>query len=303
VVCFDFFAKNQNKPSKRLSKNTNFKNFSMKNSLLLLLFCSFYSALTAQNSPTKPFVLGEIRELDSKILGEKRTLNVYLPDGYSTNDTIRYPVIYLLDGSADEDFIHVAGLVQFCNFPWVKTLPPSIVVGVANVDRKRDFTYPTTIEKDKKDFPTTGGSAKFIAFIEQELQDFVGKTYKTNAQKTLIGQSLGGLLATEILFKKPHLFTHYALISPSLWWDNESLLAIKPAFVQPDFTQNIQIFLAVGNEGEIMVGGVNRLKDLIKQAKQPTISWHFKSLEDRNHATIHHEAVYKAFEWFKYPPQ
>ena len=37
-------------------------------------------------------------------------------------------------------------------------------------------------------------------------------------------QSLGGLLATEILLKNPEMFDNYFIISPSLWWDDESLL-------------------------------------------------------------------------------
>ncbi len=54
-------------------------------------------------------MLGVIDEIQSTLLGEKRILNIYLPEGYNKNDTTNYPVTYLLDGSADEDFIHVAG--------------------------------------------------------------------------------------------------------------------------------------------------------------------------------------------------
>lgn len=51
---------------------------------------------------SKPFVLGVIDEIQSTILSEKRILNIYLPEGYSKTDTTKYPVVYLLDGSADE---------------------------------------------------------------------------------------------------------------------------------------------------------------------------------------------------------
>jgi predicted alpha/beta superfamily hydrolase len=171
----------------------------------LILFYTAMQVLAQKNTSnqvetTKPFVLGVIDEIQSIQLGEKRILNIYLPEGYKQDDTAKYAVIYLLDGSADEDFIHVAGLVQFNNFPWINRVPKSIVVGIATVDRKRDFTYPTSVESDKKRFPTTGHSDKFIAFIEKELQPFIEKKYRTNASKMLIGQSLGGLLATEVLF-------------------------------------------------------------------------------------------------------
>src|SRR5437868_3820441 len=72
----------------------------------------------------KPFVLGVITELESTELKEKRILNIYLPEGY--NDTTSYAVVYLLDGAADEDFIHVTGLYQFNNFEWINGAPKSI---------------------------------------------------------------------------------------------------------------------------------------------------------------------------------
>ena len=93
-----------------------------------------------------PFEVGNIDEIHSEQLSEKRVLNIYLPEGYSQKDTITYPVIYLLDGSAGEDFIHIAGLIQYANFSWINMLPKSILVGIANVDRRRDSSFQTTIE-------------------------------------------------------------------------------------------------------------------------------------------------------------
>jgi hypothetical protein len=52
-----------------------------------------------------------------------------------------------------------------------------------------------------------------------------------------------------------------------------------------------------------MVGGAERLKALIDGGKNPQIITTFKYLGDKNHASILHEAVYKAFESFKTPPQ
>src|SRR6478752_6770666 len=153
----------------------------------------------AKKETCKPFVLGVIEELESKELGEKRILNIYLPEGYNQNDTTHYPVIYLLDGSADEDFIHVVGLYQFNNFSWINRVPKSIIVGIANVDRKRDFTFPTSMSSQKKMLPSSGKSAKFISFLENELQTFIEKNYRCSGFKSLIGQSLAGLFATEVL--------------------------------------------------------------------------------------------------------
>ena len=268
----------------------------MNKILCVFIGLSFFivdSFAQQKRNPT-PFILGETDTIQSAELKETRTINIYLPEGYSPDSATVYPVIYLLDGSADEDFIHVAGLVQFANFPWIDLLPKSIVVGIANVDRRRDFTFPTTIEKDKKDFPTTGSSAKFIAFIEKELQPFIQRNYKTSSTKTIIGQSLGGLLATEILFTKPSLFSKYIIVSPSLWWDNESLLTKATATINQPTT----VFIAVGKEGAVMEGDAHKLNDLLIAKNNKNLAVNFEYFGGENHASILHWAVFKAFEIF-----
>lgn len=285
----------------------------MKNNILLFTF-TFISVFAFGQKPkvkpvetTKPFVLGVIEEIQSKELAEKRVLNIYLPEGYNQNDTIKYPVIYLLDGSADEDFIHIVGLVQFNSFEWIDQVPKSIVVGIATVDRRRDFTFPTTIQEDKKTDPTTGHSDKFISFIEKELQPFIETKYKTNNDKTIIGQSLGGLLATEVLLKKPTIFNKYIIISPSLWWDNGSLLNLNSNLLTENYHQQTDIYIGVGKEGltptEIprkMEVDANLLTEKIKGSKSKKVKVFFDYLPQENHATIMHQAVSNSFR-FLYP--
>lgn len=281
----------------------------MEKRILLLIFIILTKLTFAQTSETKqangdkPFVLGVIEEIQSKELNEKRILNIYIPVGYNPKDTVKYPVIYLLDGSADEDFIHIVGLVQFNSFEWVDQIPKSIVVGIATVDRRRDFTFPTTIEEDRKKFPTTGHSDKFISFLEKELQTFIEKKYKTNNSKTLIGQSLGGLLATEILFKKPALFNKYIIVSPSLWWNNGSLLNQKQEISNDIFTQQTDVYIAVGKEGltpsripRVMEVDANLLAEKIQANKNKNVTVLFDYLPQENHATILHQAVSNAFK-------
>jgi len=256
---------------------------------------------------SKPFVLGVIDEIQSKELNEKRILNIYLPEGYNPAEATKYPVIYLLDGSADEDFIHISGLVQFNSFEWINQVPKSIVVGIATVDRRRDFTFPTTVENDKTRFPTTGHSDQFIAFIEKELQPFIEKKYKTNDSKTIIGQSLGGLLGTEILLKKPTLFNKYVIVSPSLWWNNGSLLDLDSEMLKENFKQPTEIYIAVGKEGlaptaipHVMEVDANLLAEKLKGSKSKNVKTYFDYFPEENHGSILHIAVSNSFKFF-YP--
>ncbi|AWA31455.1 esterase [Flavobacterium magnum] len=247
----------------------------------------------------KPFVLGVVDEYHSAQLNENRILNIYLPEGYDPDNGTKYPVIYLLDGSADEDFIHVVGLLQFYNFDWINLVPKSIVVGIASVDRQRDFTFPTTVAEDRKKYPTTGHSDRFMAFIEKELQPYIEKKYHAGTERTIIGQSLGGLLATEILFKKTQLFNRYIIISPSLWWDNGSLLN-----EQTPNLRDVAVYLAVGKEGltptatpRVMEVDANVLSEKLKKSGTEGADIYFDYLPEENHATIMHQAVMNAFKY------
>lgn len=273
--------------------------------IILLAFLTTVSFGQTKKSKTtdqsKVFALGLIDEIQSKELSEKRIINIYLPEGYNKNDTTRYPVVYLLDGSADEDFIHIVGLYQFNSFPWINRVPKSIIVGIANVDRKRDFTYPTTIEADKKRYPTTGHSDRFIAFVENELQPYIQNLYKTNTSKTLIGQSLAGLLATEILLEKPNLFSQYIIISPSLWWNDGSLLKANAEALTQAVKSKKGIYIGVGKEGlgpsdipHVMEVDVNLLVEKLMLLKNKNLQINFDYLPQEDHATITHQAVFNA---------
>jgi predicted alpha/beta superfamily hydrolase len=268
--------------------------------ILQLIFASPSLAdadkIKKQNN-SKPFVLGWVDKIQSNLLSENRTLNIYLPDGYYKDTSLSYPVIYLLDGSSNEDFIHIVGVVQFLSM--IQAIPKTIVVGIANVDRKHDFTFPTHIQKDKNDFPTAGGSAKFIEFVEKELQPFIQKKYRTNNSKTLIGQSLGGLFATEVLLNKAQLFNHYIIISPSLWWDNESLLSKAPQLFKRQPDTNVKVYISVGTENKNMQDEAKKLASILRQSGKRNLIIKFDRLPKESHITILHNSVYKALSSMK----
>lgn len=227
--------------------------------VLAILFTTF--SMFAQSTITiehkEDIIIGEHISFLSEILDETKEINIYLPLNYSEDTTLNYPVIYVLDGAIDEDFIHISGLVQFGSASWVNLVPNSIVVGIVNKDRQHDFTFPSQNKKQLKKMPTSGGSEKYIQFLKNELLPLINETYRVSDVKTVIGQSLGGLLATEILFINPDLFDNYIIISPSLWWDNASLLETEIA----KFQSQKRIYIAIGNEDKKMNLNIDQLKE------------------------------------------
>lgn len=263
----------------------------IKKSFLLILFVFLFNSSFAQNlDESINLNLGKIETFYSNELKENRTLNIFLPVNFDSTKV--YPVIYVLDGSMNEDVVHIYGLSQF--FPLYYFMPECIVVGIQNVDRKRDFTFHTDLKELKETYPTTGHSEAFIAFIEKELKPFIQDKYSKSTTNFIIGQSLGGLLATEILIKKPYLFSHYLIVSPSLWWDDESLLKkIESKEFKHTIPDSTYVYVSVGNkEPKIMLSGAKRLYKVIRPIKG--IKCDYKLMKDEDHATILHNSIYQA---------
>ena len=123
----------------------------------------------------------------------------------------------------------------------------------------------------------------------------------------IIGQSLGGLFAAEVLLKKPSLFNKYIIICPSLCWDNGSLLEQDGAILTESFTTQTSIYIAVGKEGltpteipRVMEVDANLLADKLKGTKSKHVRVFFDYLPMENHATIMHQAVMNAFHFLPF---
>ncbi len=282
----------------------------MRNTVVLILVM-LLSVVRAGAQGRVPVQCGEVSigrcyEMKSKALGEVRKVNVYLPEGYDANDSVRYPVVYLLDGGADEDFIHVVGAYQFSSFSWVHRVKPSIIIGIVNVDRRRDYTFPTKVAEHTAAYPTTGHSAPFINYLEQELMPWVKRNYRVNGSRTIIGESLGGLLATEILINDPAMFNRDVIISPSLWWNEASLLKTNWKQWSRKVTKPTEIYIGVGKEGltpgpnpRVMEVDANVLYDQINAQKNSRVKVKFDYLQDEDHATIGHQAVLNSIKYLK----
>ncbi|MEL7531927.1 MAG: alpha/beta hydrolase-fold protein, partial [Bacteroidota bacterium] len=246
------------------------------------------------------FPFGLVERIDSKALSEERSLNIYLPQGYHPDSAQTYPVVYVLDGSANEDFPHIAGLMQFLNM--YDLAPKSIVVGIANVDRYRDFTFPSEDKEDLEALPTSGGAEAFMTFVETEVLPLIAERYPLNGEATIIGQSLGGLIATEFLMKKPALFTQYIIVSPSLWWNKQALIKTANQYFQTHPEIEAKVFVSLGEEHPVMHKVADELVESIQKSGNEKLSVHYLPILTEDHATILHKAVYAAFEWL-YPKE
>lgn len=184
----------------------------------------------------KPSVHGDLRLIEgfeSKILGNKRTLRILLPEGYDKDSRARYAVFYMHDGQNLFD-----GMTSFIpNKEWrvdettyalakSKLVEPLIVVGIDNAGAARGDEYLPT--QDTLNNTKLGGQADgFTRFVVEEVMPYVNKTFRTKTGPTdtgVGGSSFGGVISLHMALTRSDVFGKAAVFSPSLWWDNKVMI-------------------------------------------------------------------------------
>lgn len=277
---------------------------------LFLVSCSSEKTTTNQNQ----IIIGAKDSLYSDILGEQREIWVHVPASFSEGKT--YPVLYLLDG--DGHFYSVMGMIkQLSTTNGNSVVPEMVIVGIPNTDRLRDLT-PTHVGDSAS---TSGGGDSFTNFIEKELIPYMDDKYPTNSYKTMIGHSLGGLMAIDILISKPELFDNYVAIDPSLWWDNRKiLLEAKLALSRKNFDEK-SLFVGVANTmpagmdtTQVLsdtTNNTNHIRSILEFSKvaammpENNLNFDWSYYDNQDHGSVplitEHDAMKFLFSWYEAP--
>ncbi|HEV3408792.1 MAG TPA: alpha/beta hydrolase-fold protein [Chthoniobacterales bacterium] len=174
-------------------------------------------------------------DFESRVLGNRRDVLVYLPPGYRRSRTRRFPVMYLHDGQNVFD-----AATAFGGNEWgadetaqrlvnQKLIEPVIIVAVANTGENRIHEYTPTRGRlqDGKRKRSRGLLRQYGSFLINELKPFIDARYRTLTEADytgLGGSSLGGLATIVLGLWFPNVFRRLAVMSPSIWWDNCVLL-------------------------------------------------------------------------------
>jgi predicted alpha/beta superfamily hydrolase len=78
-----------------------------------------------------------------------------------------------------------------------------------------------------------GGADAFLKVIETEIKPRIHALLKVDAgNEALYGHSLGGLAVLRALFTEPSAFRTFIAASPSIWWNDKSVLEGEAGFTQ-----------------------------------------------------------------------
>lgn len=201
--------------------------------VIVLLVSTHQAAVAAQATcRTTSFTL------HSAILNEDGAFQIYVPPEPGSGTK----AIYVLDGQAQ--FKTVVGALSALGEN------RHLVIGVGNIWlRDRDYT-PTRVSPsasvDAAAAAVSGGGERFFAHLANELLPYVDSHYPVGSSRILIGHSLGGLLAVDILLNHPGVFGRFIVIDPSMWWDNSRLVTEANSRLRQSFAPTA-LFLAIAN--------------------------------------------------------
>lgn len=236
-----------------------------------------------------PLVIGQTFTLESPIMGGPREINVWLPPSYGEGDR-RYPVLYLLDGGAAQDFHHISGLAQLGSISGM--MQEMIVVGVASKDRQNELAARSSDPEAVARWPNHGQSDRFRRFLSTEVQPLIESRFRSSGETALIGESLAALFVVESFLEQPDLVDRYIAISPSLWWDHEALSREADALLAAHPAGDRTLVLTIADEGGEMQSGMDRLVRTLGASPPQGLVWRYEPRHEETHATIYHGAAF-----------
>lgn len=257
------------------------------------------STPTSENKPPESPDIVQT-SIHSAILGEDRSVIIHLPRNYSKDTAQKYPVMYVLDGTSQDD--HTADKITVLSDAGL--VPAAIVVGLPNTrgNRERDQTPPfmrRNVDDEKSPY---GAGDKFLLFIEKELIPFIERQYRTSGYRTLSGNSRGGLLVLYSLLVKPDLFQARFCYSTPVWRFENLMVNKLSEFLRASAGLKGFLYISVGDkETDNIIGGFTRLVDVLKKNRKKPFRW----VADRTPYAVHQDnaliSTSKGIsEWGKY---
>lgn len=267
--------------------------------LLVLATSAGADTTTPAAKENKLISIGYQHGLYSLELKQQRPLNIYLPPGYHEGEQ-RYPVLYLLDGGVQQDYLHIAGIASLAaDF---RNIREFIVIGIESLDRYHELLPATSVTGEQQRWPSHGGAAEFRRFLANEVLPYVKRQFRVTDESVLMGESFAGLFVAETMLKQPELFHSYVAISPSLWWNGEQLSKEAAALLKPQQLHGKRLYMALADEGGEMETAVVRLADTVRQKAPADFWWQYVPMPHEQHGTILHPAALDAVrKLFAYP--
>lgn len=184
-----------------------------------------------------------------------------------------------------------------------KEIPPLVIAGVGygagfrarNNRRGRDYT-PTRMRDEPME---SGGAAAYLDFLRTQVIPLLADEYRADASDVgIAGHSLGSLFGLYALFQPQPPFQRYLLSSPSIWWDDRSVLRQAAALHAQQDRLPARAFLSVGaDDTPSMTGDLALLETQLAAAPWRDLTSTVQRFPDRDHYNVVTDAYRAGLRW------
>jgi predicted alpha/beta superfamily hydrolase len=195
-----------------------------------------------------------------------RDIVIWLPPGYKSNLTERYPVLYMHDGQNIFDpstsSFGIDWQIDEAADSLIRKgeIIPIIVVGIYN-----------TINRTAEYSPTDTGYT-YLKFVAEKLKPFIDSTYRTIPEREYTavgGSSMGGLASFMFLWEYNHIFSKAICMSPAFKVSDESINLdyVREVISYPGKRKEIKVYIDIGGVGleQMLQPGVEDMISILKE--------------------------------------
>jgi predicted alpha/beta superfamily hydrolase len=223
--------------------------------------------------------------LPSPETGTDYHIYIEAPSDAPANEPL--PAILFMDG--DDQFRYAVD--AYHELVAASATPPLLLVGVgygasymkpAN-KRMRDYT-PTAMPGEAG----TGGADVFLRFLQNTLWSELARRYPLrNDARGIAGHSLGSLLALHALFQPKPFFNRALISSPSIWFDDRSILRLAAKLRDHQPALLARAFLSVGEmDTPSMTGDLTLLEQQLAARPFAELALTYRRYPDLDHYNV-----------------
>ena len=234
--------------------------------------CCFINIVCIAQEDNSQITIGINHIIESSILNQDRTIQIYIPDGYSDSEQ-EYPVLYILDGQWY--FLSGVAIQKALRAPGA--IPEMIVVGINNSNPLRRTLFGDENEK-------------FTDFLINEVIHYIDSNYRTNKERVIFGWEAAAYYISELILAKSNVFNG-AIISDG-GYASEDLVK--------EFTskKDIYLFMANSRKDIYYIGSTEAYHEILKKNNPKNLIWKYDLFNDEVHETLAHLSIYKGLKYY-----
>ena len=282
----------------------------MKTKLLILTLYISFNAVFAQKAINnnniqplkKSLELPQIQVIPIKDSQFNRQYELYikLPEGYSNDNDIKYPVLYIEDAMWHLEILsgsseYLTDNLILVGISWQKNLHPT----KAYASRFRDYSIMKSSNQERQAKYNYGQAENHLDFIRNDVIKYVENNYQAAPDnRSYFGYSMSGNFGAYVLLTKPNTFKNYILGSSTHLMDKSFIYENESIISQMQKDVNANVYIAIGTlDNEKTIQQAKGLDSFLKGKDYPNITSKLELIEGFDHSSAFPMISIRSMYW------